>query len=260
MTYNLGEGIIAFTTDRTIGRDAELVKSAVCAALQSGGNAAAGLTPDQLRFARPHQTHSDRVLPVAEEFFILPQSVQNMLMDGVDAVMTDVRGAVLGVSTADCIPVIIHDPEHHVAAAVHAGWRGTVQRIVMKTMERMRQMYHTDPVQCVAAIGPGISLESFEVGDEVYRAFVDAGFTMRSVARRYPLMHPVDDAAAAEERWHIDLKEINRQQLMTVGVEERSITVSDVDTYTDGRFFSARREQTGTEKCGRILTGFMLLP
>lgn len=265
VNYDLGKGIMAFTTDRTIGREPDKVKAFVMQQVQEAGMGDGFLPSGTLRFARPHQTHGDRILPVAEEFFMLSETTRQMLMDGVDAVMTDIPGAILGVSTADCIPVLVHDPVHHAAAAIHAGWRGTLQRIVQKTMEAMTRQYGTVPAQCRAAIGPGISLDSFEVGDEVYAAFAEAAFPMDGVARRYPIMDTVGTHHGASatkrpngQKWHIDLKEINRRQLLTTGLAEENIIVSDIDTFTDLSFFSARREQHGTQKCGRNFSAFVL--
>lgn len=250
LVYALDNDITAFTTDRTVGRDPEKIKTLV-AGIRN-------IPVETIRYTRPHQTHTDRVMPVAEEFFALSPQTQQMLMEGVDAVTTKVSNVVMGVSTADCIPVIVYDHEHHAAAAIHAGWRGTVQSIVLKTIEQMRQMYHTDPTQCKAVIGPGISLDSFEVGDEVYNAFVEAQFPMDDFAQQYPAFTHDGEVPQQPVKWHIDLKEINRQQLMMTGVKAENIMVSDIDTFTDARFFSARREQKGDEKCGRIFTGFMI--
>lgn len=250
LTYCLEDGVTAFTTDRTIGRDEEKLKS-ILADIRD--------TPkERLRFARPHQTHGDRVMPIAEEFFSLPDNTRQMLMEGVDAVMTNVPNAIIGVSTADCIPVIIYDPEHHCAAAIHAGWRGTMQRIVMKALEQMRMMYHSNPAVCKAVIGPGISLDSFEVGDEVYNAFIEAQFPMDDVARQYPTRTDEGETPTQPMKWHIDLKEINRQLLIALGIPADNIATSSVDTFTDTRFYSARREQKGETKCGRIFTGIVL--
>lgn len=226
LRYDLGEGITAFTTDRTVGRDPELL----CSMLGVG------------RFARPHQTHTDKVMRIDASYFSLAETEQKMLLEGVDAVTSNETGACIGISTADCIPVIVYDAEHHAAAAIHAGWRGTVSRIVLKTMTHMRQQYGTDASKCHAVIGPGISLDAFEVGDEVYQAFASEGFDMDAIARRY-------------EKWHIDLKECNRLQLIDAGVNAQNIRVSSVCTYTDTAYFSARREGA---KCGRMLTGFVL--
>ena len=81
------------------------------------------------RLVLPHQTHQTAVRQIADEFFTLPERIKTMLLEGVDAVMTDVKDACIGVSTADCVPIIIYDSEHHAACVVHAGWRGTVARI-----------------------------------------------------------------------------------------------------------------------------------
>lgn len=229
--YDLGKDIQAFTTDRTIGREPSLL----CPLL--------GVPME--RFARPHQVHRDSIYQIDEAFFSLPHAEQRERLESIDAVISDVRGACIGISTADCIPVIVYDSEHHVAAAIHAGWKGTVQRIVEKAIDKLQERYDTNPSLCTAAIGPGISQESFEVGQEVVSCFEEAGFPME----RYTIMR---------EKPHIDLKAINRQQLLDKGIKEHCITVSTIDTFTDTQYFSARREQRGDVKCGRILTGFVL--
>lgn len=191
----------------------------------------------------PHQTHGTEVRLIAKDFLTLPQQVKDMVLEGVDALITDVKNICIGVSTADCIPIIIYDPAHHAAAAVHAGWRGTVQRIVLKSIDTIHIAYGSRPEELQAVIGPGISLGAFEVGDEVYSEFAEAGFDMAAICRR-------------EDKWHIDLKECNRRQLCTSGIADSNITVSPICTYTDyADYFSARRLGTAS---GRIFTGIML--
>lgn len=240
LTYPLGKDITAFTTDRTIGRDPSLLLPL----LEKEGRV--------LHFARPHQTHQDKVLKVSNEFFCLSIEEQKQMMEGIDAVISNTKDICLGVSTADCIPVIVYDLEHHAAAAIHAGWRGTVKRIVEKTVRCMQESYGTEPEKCMAAIGPGISQQSFEVGWEVHQQFIDAGFDMNDVT----IVMSSKDGNGTKP--HLDLKEINRKQLLAAGLSAENIIVSEIDTFTDSRFFSARREQKGDEKCGRIFTGFVL--
>ena len=258
LTYHLHEDIVAFTTDRTIGRDPDKVRHAVCQQFQPTADGAGTCPEDELRFARPHQTHTDRIMLIAEEYFSLTPQSQQLLMEGIDAVMTNLPRVILGVSTADCIPILVYDPQHHAAAAIHAGWRGTVQRIVQKTLAQMACCYHTDLALCRAQIGPGISMDSFEVGDEVYEAFAQAGFDMTAIATRYPLSTAEATTPQRPWKWHIDLKEANRHQLLAAGLPADSIAVSPIDTFTDTRFFSARREQKGDIKCGRIFSGFVM--
>ena len=139
----------------------------------------------------------------------------------------------------DCIPVLLYDTRRRLVAAAHAGWRGTVARIVQKTLCEMG----SSPADLHAIIGPGISQAAFEVGDEVYDAFRDAGFPMERIAVR-------------ETKWHIDLWDANRWLLEEAGVQD--IHVAGLCTMQlPDRFYSARREGIQT---GRNLNGIMLRP
>jgi len=181
----------------------------------------------------PHQTHGKKVFRVD----VPPTET----IEGVDAVMTDVKGLCVGVSTADCIPILLYDAQHHAVGAVHAGWRGTVQRIVQETVQAMQDAYGSQASQMKAVIGPGISLEHFEVGDEVYEQFAEAQFDMSRIAKRY-------------EKWHIDLPQCNRLQLEEMGVLD--IELSGICTYAQcEKYFSARRLGIAS---GRIYTGIVL--
>ena len=97
--------------------------------------------------------------------------------------MTNELNVCIGVSTADCIPILLYDTKHHAAAAIHAGWRGTVKHIVQKIIKEMGIVYQTKPQELQAVIGPGISLQNFEVGDEVYEQFANACFDMETIAK-----------------------------------------------------------------------------
>ena len=184
----------------------------------------------------PRQTHTTNVRVITD----VPTSEE---LQDVDAVVTHLKGFCLCVSTADCVPVLLYDKEKQVVAAIHAGWRGTVGRIVEKTLEVMRLHYGTEGKDVVACIGPSISLESFEVGDEVYAAFEAAGFDMNRIARRY-------------EKWHLDLWEANRMQLLACDVLPENIEVAGICTFLHHEdFFSARRLGI---KSGRILSGIQV--
>ena len=106
-----------------------------------------------------------------DEFFALPERIKTMLLEGVDAVMTDVKDACIGVSTADCVPIIIYDSEHHAACVVHAGWRGTVQLIGKCTVDKMVKEFGCDPKDIIAGIGPNIGQCCYEVDDPVINEF-----------------------------------------------------------------------------------------
>ncbi len=199
-------------------------------------NLSASLPKRPRVFVIPRQTHTTNVRVITD----VPTEEE---LQEVDAVVTSLKGFCLCVSTADCIPILLYDKAKEVIAAIHAGWRGTVGRIVEKTLLAMAAHFGTEGKDVVACIGPGISLESFEVGDEVYAAFAEAGFNMSSIARRYA-------------KWHLDLWEANRLQLLAHGVMPESIEVAGICTYQHyNDFFSARR--LGIQS-GRILSGIMM--
>lgn len=184
-------------------------------------------------FVIPRQTHTTNVRVITD----VPTEEE---LQNVDAVVTHLKDFCLCVSTADCVPILIYDTKKQVIAAVHAGWRGTVGRIVEKTLEVMKSHYGIEGKNVVACIGPSISLEAFEVGDEVYSAFAEANFDMDRIAKKY-------------EKWHLDLWEANRMQLLAHGVLPENIEVSGICTYQNHEeFFSARRLGI---KSGRILSG-----
>ncbi len=226
----------SFNINRYCGDDNECIKKNLDLLCRELG-------VDENRIIMPHQTHGNEVRLIGEDFLTLPQTIRAMILEGVDALATDVRNTCIGVSTADCIPILLYDLEHHAAAAVHAGWRGTLSLIAQKAVASMSRSYHSRPENMRAVIGPGISLDAFEVGDEVYDEFASAGFDMEAISRR-------------KDKWHIDLKECNRMQLTAAGLPEGNITVSPVCTYAGYEdYFSARR--LGTQS-GRIYTGIVL--
>ncbi|HBA99502.1 MAG: hypothetical protein A2W86_09745 [Bacteroidetes bacterium GWD2_45_23] len=200
------------------------------------------------RFIIPHQTHSTRVLSVDDSFLSLDHAASIETMYGVDATITSKKGIFLCATTADCIPIILYDKKRETIAAIHAGWKGTVGRIVEKTILEMNRHYHSSPADLIAGIGPGISQARYEVGDELIDTFVREGFDLSDgvVAFR----------KNTSSKWHLDLKEINRRELLRLGVAGENIEKSDLCTFErEELFFSARRQ---TEHSGRMLTGIMM--
>lgn len=232
---------------------------------------------DEERLFMPHQVHGTEVRRIDEPFLSLSAQERVACLEGVDAVMTHLRGVCIGVSTADCVPILLYDAEHHAACAIHAGWRGTVARIAEKAVTAMQQAYGTQPSQLIATIGPSISLDSFEVGNEVYEQFDASGFTMEQIARQYPPMsgtkqhqqsintqqsppnthHPsTPDTQHPSPKWHLDLWECNQQQLVSTGIKKANIQVAGICTYQHSdEYFSARK--LGIDS-GRILTAILL--
>lgn len=265
--YNLSDDVKAFSTTRhggvSEGNYASLNINEYCGDSKANTDANRLLLANELgidanHIIMPHQTHGVESRIIGEEFATLPDGVKKMLLEGVDAVMTNIPGMCIGVSTADCIPVLLYDEEHHAAAAIHAGWRGTQARIVHKAVQEMRMAYQTDPTKLKAVIGPGISLDNFEVGDEVYADFEQAAFDMSTIAEERIKRNPnADDPAKAFERkWHINLPLANIQMLTHNGVDEANIINTGICTFDNtDNYFSARR--LGIES-GRIYTGIII--
>ena len=265
--YNLSDDVKAFSTTRhggvSEGNYASLNINEYCGDSKANTDANRLLLANELgidanHIIMPHQTHGVESRIIGEEFANLPDGVKKMLLEGVDAVMTNIPDMCIGVSTADCIPVLLYDEEHHAAAAIHAGWRGTQARIVHKVVQEMRMAYQTDPTKLKAVIGPGISLDNFEVGDEVYADFEQAAFDMSTIAEERIKRNPnADDPAKAFERkWHINLPLANIQMLTHNGVDEANIINTGICTFDNAdNYFSARR--LGIES-GRIYTGIII--
>jgi len=191
---------------------------------------------------QPHQVHGCVIREVTR-----PDTARDEL-EGVDALVTDVPGVAISVRTADCIPVLLYDPVHKAVAAVHDGWRGTVQHLSRKVVDFMHERYGTEASDLKAVIGPGIGPESFQVGQEVADAFAAAGFPMDEILADCGPKAPTADNPM-NGGLHIDLWRANEWLLEEAGVISANIQVAGICTYKKyDRFYSARREGTG---CGR---------
>jgi YfiH family protein len=199
------------------------------------------------------QIHSDLIHVV--------RSPQAERMAG-DGLVTDLRGVALGILTADCFPVLLVDTKKKAVGAFHAGWRGTVKRIVEKGVGIMRLEFGSRPEDIHAAIGPGIQQCSFEVGEEVEEAFhtqfayaADLFHTVQesdAVRERYPMLFMNQRAPGHGDpciKLYLDLREANRRQLLATGVPEANITALKDCTVCQPRKFFSHRAESG--KTGR---------
>ena len=192
------------------------------------------------------QRHGAASMVIDKWYFDTSEGIRQDLLIGIDALITNVPGYCVCVTTADCVPVLLYDKKLQVVAAIHAGWKGTVKHIVSNVLEHMNQKFGTQGEDVIACIGPSISLASFEVGDEVYEAFKESGFDMSliSVKKR------------KTGKYHIDLWEANRIELLNAGVPAEQIEVAGICSYIHhDEFFSARR--LGIDS-GRTLAGIMI--
>lgn len=194
----------------------------------------------------PYQTHSVNALVIDKEFLQQNAEKRDEQLQNIDALITQEKGVCLCVSTADCTPILLYDKKQQVIAAIHAGWRGSVNCIVRKTLEQMNRLYNTQGEDIYAAVGPCIGFDAFEVGNEVYDAFKQNDFPMEYISGWKPETH----------KWHIDLQMANSFQLIDFGVPTEQIDICDICTFTHyEKFFSARRLGI---KSGRILSGIFM--
>jgi hypothetical protein len=187
-----------------------------------------------------------------------------------DALMTRQRGLLLGIQTADCVPVLIADTKTRAVAAFHAGWRGTLARIVERGVGTMRLEFGSQPKNLIAAIGPAVGACCYSVGEEVRHEFesqfvyapelFSEVYDSDPVRDKYPMLFLTARAPGHSNigpQIHLDLHEANRRQLLDAGVSAKAITVVGECTacarLRDGRrkYFSHRAEHGFT---GRMLS------
>ena len=211
------------------------------------------------------QIHSDLIHVVrSPKSDLLKQSSLRQSSLAGDGLITNLSGIALGILTADCFPVLLVDTKRKAVGAFHAGWRGTVKRIVEKGVGAMRLEFGSRAEDIHAVIGPGIQNCSFEVGEEVEEAFhtqfdyaADLFHSVQesdAVRERYPMLFMNQRAPGHGDpciKLHLDLREANRRQLLAVGVPEANITaLKDCTVCSPRKFFSHRAEYG---KTGRML-------
>ena len=162
----------------------------------------------------------------------------------VDALVTATPGVTLAILTADCLPVVLHDPVAGVLACVHAGWRGSVASVTAVAVAAMRGL-GSRPSDVVAGLGPAIAGDRYQVGPDVHEA-VTAAFGAAAAAFLQPDRRP-GAVPKGQDRWLLDLSAANRHALLDVGVPATQIHASAVPTGT-GDFFSDR----AARPCGRL--------
>ena len=181
-----------------------------------------------------------------------------------DGLITATPGLVLAIQTADCLPVILVDSKRHVVGVFHAGWRGTVSRIVEKGVGEMHRCFGTNPRDIKAAIGPGIGGCCYEVGEEVrikFESQFEYGASLfhevkdsDPVREKYPLLFLTARAPGHSElpkKIFLDLVEANRQQLLAAGVPKKSIEASPLCTNCHPELLFSYRSEKG--KTGRMM-------
>jgi hypothetical protein len=212
-----------------------------------------------------HQIHSNLVLLAssADASREKPRSA--------DGLMTGEPGLLLGIRTADCIPILVADRKRRAVAAFHAGWRGTVQRIVESGIGRMRLQFGSRPEDLIAAIGPGIGPCCYSVGEEVLSSFESQFAYARELFRevydsdpvrtKYPMLFMTQRApghSSIGPSLHLNLVEANRRQLLAAGLKPRAIHLVGGCTSCHRELFFSHRGSEG--HAGRMMSVIGIRP
>ena len=196
------------------------------------------LFSDNIRLATVWQVHGDTVKHVANEDDIYQSE------ERADALVSDLQNLLVGVKTADCVPVLIGDPRTGAYASVHAGWRGTVRSIAAKAAKKLTEVYGSDPADLICAIGPAACGKNYEIGTDVIEAFKE------NFANSEKYFTPTREGHAL-----VDLHQANRDQLTSIGVPNNQIFTAPFCTMERrDLFFSYRLEKQKLGKTGRLLS------
>ena len=188
----------------------------------------------------------------------------------VDGIVTDIPGALLTVFGGDCPPVYLIDPVRKAAGLVHAGWKGTLGKIPQVAIAQMTVKFGCDPADMYAAIGPGVCVDCYEMGDEVYDAFAekwskeDADLVLRryvpgteSEAFARKARHNGKEDGDPHGKYHLDLRAANHLTLLRAGIPEEHIAVSDVCTMCNvDTFYSYRAGRLENEQVAMLVNRF----
>ena len=197
-------------------------------------------------FTFAKQIHSGTLTIVTKQMRGRGAADHDTAVEATDAMVTSVPGLCLVVLTADCVPVLLFDPQRHVVAAVHAGWRGCVKLITRRTVEVLQQEFNCQPTDILVGIGPSIGPCHYEIGPDVISQIEDAFGGKDDCIKNQ----------SADGKGYFDLWEANKKQIMEAGVPPENIEIARICTYCNAHLFYSVRHQKGTT--GRFGTGIML--
>ena len=190
-------------------------------------------------FVLTQQTHSANVRRVGKEDRGKGIFRERNYTD-VDALITNEEGVILTAFSADCVPILFYDKGHRAIASCHSGWRGTHGRILARVIEVMQREFSSKPEEIYIAIGPSICKNCYEVSEDVGEAFLDAFPALREMTKN---ASPIE--RVSEEKFHIDLWELNRWIALENSIPAENISVSGYCTMERPDLFFSHRYSQG---------------
>lgn len=186
----------------------------------------------------PKQAHGTNVLRVTAVHRGLGAKDYESAIENTDALITNEANVPLLLCFADCTPILFADPKNKAVGIAHAGWKGTAGKIAQKTLAAMKENFGTSPKECLVGIGPSISKEVYEVGEDVAKIF------------QSELSYSDKFLTKTNDKYKLDLWEANRQILLEAGVKAENIDVAGACTYGENSWYYSYRKENGTT--GRI--------
>jgi polyphenol oxidase len=185
---------------------------------------------DPARLVLGRQVHETTIAVVDERHAGSGADSVETALRRVDGLITQSPDLPIGVMAADCVPILLHDPETRSIGAIHAGWRGTVDGIAASAVEAMQTRFGSRPGNLVAGLGPSICGPCYQVGTEVIERWRTSGFA-----------NDVDAVSETEDGSYFDLRAANRGQLLLAGLREEKVESSGTCTRcANGTLFSRR--------------------
>ena len=187
-----------------------------------------------------NQTHTDNIR-ILQDIDRGNGITKPNAFNDVDGLMTDITGQALMTFYADCVPLLIVDPVHRAIACVHSGWRGTIKGIGSKAVRMMHEVYGSAPDQLVAAIGPSICMDCFEVSKNVADAFMDKyDPSLHKELVRYGRL-----TETGEQKYHVDLQRACMENFLLAGMKKQNISLPDLCTACNKDYLFSHRASFG---------------
>lgn len=184
---------------------------------------------------KPHQTHTDNIVEVN----------QIKQLNEVDGIITNKKEITLLTTSADCTSLLFYDPIKRVIGNVHSGWRGTLQAIGKKAVEKMMEKYETNPKDVICCICPCIRQCCFEVDEDVKKLFKQEYYNLENINDIIKKGNIIE----GKQKYYIDTTEINKQILKNIGLKEENIIDSNICTMCNPEHFHSYRAEK--ENSGR---------
>ncbi|MCD7864326.1 MAG: peptidoglycan editing factor PgeF [Lachnospiraceae bacterium] len=215
---------------------------------------AQALDVDVTKMVRPSLVHGTQVHEVREEDFGVGALLKSTLT-GIDALITNIPGVTLVATFADCVPLYFVDVKHRAIGLAHSGWKGSCNKIALSVLDAMQAAYDTEPEDILAAIGPCICGDCYEVGAELDTEF-QKGFAGKieeqtGIRYREAIMRP----GKRSGKYQLDLRQANLQTFLHAGIPREQIAVADICTCCNPQLIFSHRATNGKRGASAAFLG-----